>query len=69
MINYMGHLMAGTTDEKCENTERPVAPEEDVDFIIKNIKHLFPSDYDIKSNISATFAGLRPLVRAKPTDY
>jgi len=69
MINYMGQLMAGTTDEKCENTERPEAPDADVDFIIQNIKHLFPKDYNIKENIQGTFAGLRPLVRSHENDY
>ena len=26
VINYMGHFMAGTTDEKCENNDHPVPP-------------------------------------------
>lgn len=38
VINYLGHAMVGTTDERCEITHHVLPPKNDVDFIIKELK-------------------------------
>lgn len=46
IINYLGHAMVGTTDEKCEITHNVEAPKEDIDFIINELKLIFGEDFD-----------------------
>ena len=38
IINYMGYPMVGTTDEFCEATHNCEPSQEEIDFIIKEIK-------------------------------
>lgn len=63
-INYMGHPMVGTTDVFCEPTESCEPTQEEIDFIISEIKPFLGKDYDYQGNLLASWAGLRPLVKS-----
>ena len=63
IIDYMGHPMVGTTDEACEVTHHCQPRQEEIDFIIEELKPYFGHDYDYKNNLLAAWAGIRPLVR------
>lgn len=68
VINYLGHPMVGTTDKSCEITHNPEPDQEEIDFIIKEIKPYFGEDYDFKENLLSSFAGIRPLVKHSDKD-
>lgn len=60
LLPWQGKTMVGTTDQENENTIHPQATNEEVDFIIKNVQNYL--DIPLKrSDILATFSGLRPL--------
>lgn len=64
VINYFGHPMVGTTDVFCDKTDFCEPSQEEIDFIIEEIKPIFGEDYDYKGNLLSAWAGLRPLVKA-----
>lgn len=68
-INYLGHVMVGTTDEKSEITHNCEPTQEEIDFIIQEIKPYFPEGFDFKENLVSTFAGIRPLAKSSNHDY
>ena len=68
IINYFGHPMVGTTDEFCDKTHHCEPSQEEIDFIIEELKPYFGSDYDYKKNLLSAWAGLRPLVKADKSD-
>lgn len=65
VINYLGHPMVGTTDEKCELTHYCEPTEKEIEFIFKELEPYFGSDYDFKGNLMSAWAGIRPLVMEK----
>jgi glycerol-3-phosphate dehydrogenase len=63
-LPWENNTCVGTTDAKSELTPYPVATEKDVDFIVdESIRYLNLSREDVKRDITATWCGLRPLVR------
>jgi len=64
IINYLGHPMVGTTDEKCEVTHYCAPTEKEIDFICQELQPYFGEDYDFKGNLMSAWAGIRPLVKA-----
>jgi glycerol-3-phosphate dehydrogenase len=68
-LNYMGQLMVGTTDVKCDVTHECKPSQDEIDFIIKEIKPYFPEGYDFEANLVSTFAGIRPLALSSDNDY
>ena len=55
--------MAGTTDTPCEITDRPSPHEDDVTFIINEIKSYLNSDVQVRrGDILSAWSGIRPLV-------
>jgi glycerol-3-phosphate dehydrogenase len=63
-INWEGNTLIGTTDSKSELTPLPVAPTQDVDFIVnESVKYLDVSPEEVKRDITAAWSGIRPLVR------
>lgn len=62
IINYLGHAMVGTTDDKCEITHNIGPVEQDIDFIISELKQIFGDDFDYKKNMISAWSGIRPLV-------
>lgn len=64
IINYLGHPMVGTTDEKCEITHHCQPSKEEIGFICKELEPYFGPEYDFEANLVSAWAGIRPLVRA-----
>lgn len=62
VINYLGVLQVGTTDEKCAMTHNCEPTKEEIDFIVKEIKPYMPEGYDFEANLISAYAGIRPLV-------
>lgn len=63
IINYLGHPMVGTTDEKCDVTHYCEPTEEEISFMFKELEPYFGEDYDFKENLVSAWAGIRPLVK------
>lgn len=67
LLPWQGHLIAGTTDNKCPITSRPQATEADVTFILEAL-----SDYlDVKinrSDVLSVWSGIRPLPQPPKKD-
>jgi glycerol-3-phosphate dehydrogenase len=64
VINYLGHAMVGTTDEKTDIAYTITPPQKDIDFIINELKAVFGEDFDYENNLLSSWAGARPLVLA-----
>jgi glycerol-3-phosphate dehydrogenase len=55
--------MAGTTDSPCTVTDYPTPSEEDVNFIINEIKNYLNSDVQVRrADVLSAWSGIRPLV-------
>ncbi len=64
VIPWMGNSLIGTTDTDYASSPDAVKVEkEDVDYLIREAKRVFPAIDLSPSKILATFAGLRPLIR------
>ena len=62
IIDYMGHPMVGTTDHACDVTHHCKPTQEEIDFIIEELKPYFGPEYDY--SVVSAWAGIRPLVRS-----
>lgn len=60
--------MVGTTDVFCDATHNSEPSQEEIDFLIEEIKPFLGKDYDYKGNLLASWAGLRPLVKSMESD-
>jgi glycerol-3-phosphate dehydrogenase len=55
--------MAGTTDSPCQVTDSPKPSEEDVNFIINEIKNYLNADVQVRrGDVLSAWSGIRPLV-------
>ncbi|KAG5989618.1 hypothetical protein E4U43_004466 [Claviceps pusilla] len=64
VLPWEGVTVAGTTDNACDVEGEPVARENDVDFILKEVsKLLAPESVLTRKDVLATWSGIRPLVR------
>ena len=62
-LPWQKHTMAGTTDTPCEQTDSPTPSEEDVNFIMKEIKNYLNSDVQVRrGDVLSAWCGIRPLV-------
>ena len=53
----------GTTDTPCDVTDDPSPSNDDVDFILGEVKNYLSSDVQVRrGDILSTWAGIRPLV-------
>lgn len=57
--------MVGTTDLPCDVTHHCKPTQEEIDFIIEELKPFFGENYDYE--VQSAWAGIRPLVRAGET--
>jgi glycerol-3-phosphate dehydrogenase len=56
-------IVAGTTDSPCEVTRSPRPTEEDIQFILSEIKHYLNKDVDVRrGDVLSAWSGIRPLV-------
>jgi glycerol-3-phosphate dehydrogenase len=62
-LPWQKHTMAGTTDSPCPITDSPSPTEEDVSFIINEIKNYLDPDVKVRrADVLSAWAGIRPLV-------
>jgi glycerol-3-phosphate dehydrogenase len=63
VIPWMGNSLIGTTDtDYTESPDAVSAQEEDIAYLFRELRRLFPDGVFTKDRIVTTFAGLRPLV-------
>ena len=62
-LPWQKHTMAGTTDTPCALTDYPSPAEDDVNFIINEIKNYLNNDVQVRrGDILSAWSGIRPLV-------
>ncbi|VDD79145.1 unnamed protein product [Mesocestoides corti] len=62
-LPWLGHVVAGTTDRPCEVTTSPKPSEEDVEFILSEIRSYLSPDLKIRrGDVLSAWSGIRPLV-------
>lgn len=62
VLPWMGHTLAGTTDEPAELSFHPRPQEEEIDYILRHLKRYFALEPG-RDDILSSWSGLRPLVR------
>ena len=63
-LPWQGNTIAGTTDAPCEIKQNPVAGEEEIDWILSEIRgYLAPNINVRRGDVLAAWSGIRPLVR------
>lgn len=61
-----GKTYVGTTDTFYQNDPiHPVATQEDIDYLIKNIQYIFPTIDITVNDVESSWAGIRPLIYEK----
>ncbi|KAI3382865.1 hypothetical protein SNEBB_005434 [Seison nebaliae] len=62
-LPWQKHTLAGTTDTPCDLTDRPSPTEDDVEFILKEIKNYLNKDIIVRlGDVCSAWSGIRPLV-------
>ncbi|GAB6028310.1 glycerol-3-phosphate dehydrogenase [Chamberlinius hualienensis] len=62
-LPWEGATIAGTTDRSCEVTHHPAPKEEDIQFILNEVRHYLTSDIEVRrGDVLSAWAGIRPLV-------
>jgi glycerol-3-phosphate dehydrogenase len=63
-LPWQGNTIAGTTDAPTEITQNPVAGEEEIDWILSEIRGYLQPDINVRrGDVLAAWSGIRPLVR------
>lgn len=63
-LPWQGSTIAGTTDRNCKIETNPAPNEEDIQFILDEVKHYIDGKLDCKrEDVRAAWAGIRPLVK------
>ena len=61
---WQGNTIAGTTDAPCPITPNPVAAEEEIDWILKEVGNYLQPEINVRrGDVLAAWSGIRPLVR------
>ncbi|KAF2127295.1 DAO-domain-containing protein [Dothidotthia symphoricarpi CBS 119687] len=63
-LPWQGNTIAGTTDTACDITQNPVAGEDEIDWILKEVKRYLKPEIEVRrGDVLAAWSGIRPLVR------
>lgn len=63
-LPWQGNTIAGTTDSPTDITQNPVAKEEEIDWILSEIRHYLSPDINVRrGDVLAAWSGIRPLVK------
>ncbi len=62
VLPWMGHTLAGTTDEPAELSFHPKPQQQEIEYILRHLKRYFALQPQ-ESDILAAWSGLRPLVK------
>jgi glycerol-3-phosphate dehydrogenase len=69
VIPQRGHILVGTTESKTQEDFFNIeATQEEVDYLLENLKAFFPDQKINDSQILSAYAGIRPLVRGEGSD-
>jgi glycerol-3-phosphate dehydrogenase len=62
-LPWQKHTIAGTTDTPCPITHHPAPTEDDVSFILSEIRHYLSADVEVRrGDVLSAWSGIRPLV-------
>ncbi|KAH8169425.1 FAD dependent oxidoreductase domain-containing protein [Sarocladium implicatum] len=61
VLPWQGYTLAGTTDNGCPVQTNPIPPQEDVDFILKEVSKLMSPVK--REDVLASWTGIRPLIK------
>ena len=63
-LPWQGNVIAGTTDAPCKISYNPVAGEDEIDWILSEIRHYLSPDINVRrGDVLAAWSGIRPLVK------
>jgi len=63
-LPWQGNTIAGTTDSPCGISQNPVAGEQDINWILNEVRGYLTPDINLqRSDVLAAWSGIRPLVR------
>lgn len=63
-LPWQGNTIAGTTDAPTTITQNPVAGEDEIDWILSEIRHYLSPDINVRrGDVLAAWSGIRPLVK------
>lgn len=63
-LPWQKYTIAGTTDRECEPSFHPGPTEDDIQFILKEVRNYLAPEIDLRrSDVLAAWSGIRPLVR------
>jgi glycerol-3-phosphate dehydrogenase len=63
-LPWQGNTIAGTTDTACDITQNPVAGEDEIDWILKEVKRYLQPEINVRrGDVLAAWSGIRPLVK------
>ena len=63
-LPWQGNTIAGTTDTACDINQNPIAGEEEIDWILKEVKRYLQPEINVRrGDVLAAWSGIRPLVR------
>jgi len=63
-LPWQGNTIAGTTDAPCNITQQPIAGEDEINWILSEIKGYLAEDINVRrGDVLAAWSGIRPLVK------
>lgn len=63
-LPWQKYTIAGTTDNACEPSFHPAPTEDDIQFILKELRNFLAPEIELRrSDVLAAWSGIRPLVR------
>jgi len=63
-LPWQGNVIAGTTDAPTKISYNPVAGEDEIDWILSEIRHYLSPDINVRrGDVLAAWSGIRPLVK------
>ena len=66
ILPWQGHALIGTTDSPSEIMDHPQATEQEIEYVLRHVRKYFDMSVT-RSDVSAVWCGLRPLVQAPET--
>ncbi|KJX93042.1 glycerol-3-phosphate dehydrogenase like protein [Zymoseptoria brevis] len=63
-LPWQGNTIAGTTDAPCDIAQNPIAKEEEILWILKEVQNYLQPEINVRrGDVLAAWSGIRPLVR------
>lgn len=63
-LPWQGNTIAGTTDTRCDVEREPVPQEEDIQWILEEVRRYLSPDIKVRrGDVLSAWSGIRPLVR------